>query len=248
MTVEKTILIIDDDPYLLNAIEDILQSTDYKVLKTDSGIEALKCLKEHTVHLILADIEMPGMNGYQLFQLVNENPQWVNIPFLFLSARALDSDIQFGKELGVDDYLTKPFDIDELLATIRGKIKRATHRASIMADEIQYFNQNRSKNLQFGNLRINLQNHQVWKNEIPVQLSALEFRLFAKLVQQPNSVIPHQVLIKITHQLDTDPQDASRLLRPLVRSIRRKLGYPTGNPGCIENLRSVGYQFNPQVS
>lgn len=248
MTIETTILIVDDDPHLLNAVEYILESTNFNVLKTNSAMEALDLLKEHTVHLILADIVMPEMNGYQLFRHVNQDPQWVHIPFLFLSARSLDSDIQFGKELGVDDYLTKPIEANELLATIRGKLKRATHRASSLQAGFQNADPKKAHNLEYGNLKINLQNHKVWKKDMPVQLSALEFRLFAELVQQPNLVVSHQDLVKATHQLDTDPQDASRLLRPLVRSIRRKLGYPTGNTGCIENLRGVGYQFNPPVS
>ena len=83
------------------------------------GIEALTTLRSHTVDLILADIGMPRMNGYQLYDHVAENPQWVMIPFVFLTARALDSDIRYAKELGVDDYLTKPFMPDDLLAAIR---------------------------------------------------------------------------------------------------------------------------------
>ena len=117
-----------------------------------------------------------------------------------------------------------------------------------MHSGFQSIDQDRPKELQFGDLRINFKNYKVWKNGIPVRLSALEFKLFAMLVQQPNSVITHQNIVKTTHQLETDPRDASRLLRPLVRSIRRKLGYPTGNKGCIENLRGVGYQFIPPVS
>ena len=126
MTTETTILIVDDDPHLLNAVEYILESTNFNVLKTNSAKEALKLLNKHAVHLILTDIVMPEMNGYQLFKRVNQNPEWVNIPFLFLSARSLDSDIQFGKELGVDDYLTKPFEYEELVARMEAVMRRGS--------------------------------------------------------------------------------------------------------------------------
>lgn len=244
--IESTILVVDDDPYFLDVLKNILESADYMVFKAENGIKALEVLEEHTINLILADIAMPSMNGYQLFSRVIQHPQWVYIPFLFLSARDFDSDIQFGKELGADDYLIKPVKESDLLATIRGKLRRAkTRRVSRLNKLSTQQDQNKSDDIQFGSLKINLRKHRVWKSDDVVQLSALEFRLFAQLVQQPGCVVPHQKLVQATHGLDTDAQDASRLLRPLVRSVRRKLGYPTGDTGCIESLRGVGYQFNP---
>ena len=80
----------------------------------------------------------------------------------------------------------------------------------------------------------------------PVKLSAREFALLEYLAQRPNQVISAQDLILVTHQLDTDRVEAGVLLRPLIRSLRRKLGYPPGQMGCIENMRGVGYQFVPQ--
>ena len=247
MNSESTILVVDDDQNFRDVLQKFLEADEYNVLKAENGIQALQLLRDHVVNLILCDIAMPGMNGYQLFTHVNQNPSWVYIPFLFLSARDLDSDIQYGKELGVDDYLVKPVKASDLLASIRGKLKRSQKRpvAPISHNLMAPVGLNESDDLEFGNLKVNLQKHHVWKSDQRIQLSALEFRLFAELVQQPGCVISHQDLVLATHGLETDTQDASRLLRPLVRSVRRKLGYQTGDTGCIESLRGVGYQFNP---
>ena len=86
-------------------------------------------LKTQPVDLILADIAMPRMNGYQLYEQVRRDPRWVLIPFVFISARALDSDVRYGKALGVDDYLIKPFQLEDLLAVVAGRLRRARELA-----------------------------------------------------------------------------------------------------------------------
>jgi len=103
-----SILVVDDEPDLLDNISLALEAEDYQVFTANNGSEALEILAAQPVNLILADIAMPDMNGYQLYQQVRQNSAWVLIPFIFLTARTMDSDIRYGKELGVDDYLTKP--------------------------------------------------------------------------------------------------------------------------------------------
>jgi DNA-binding response OmpR family regulator len=121
---ETSILLVDDQPEILENLSMAVEAAGYQVLTANDGYEALTILQDQPVSLILADIAMPKMNGYQLYERVRENPQWVMIPFLFLTARALDSDIRYGKELGVDDYLTKPIDVEDLLAAVQGKLRR----------------------------------------------------------------------------------------------------------------------------
>ena len=241
---DKTILIVDDDPELLRAIQLTLEAADYQVLAADSAAQALRLLEHQTVHLILADVAMPNMNGYQLFGAVSEHPVWCFIPFIMLSARNLDSDIQYGKELGVDDYLIKPIRSAELLATVRGKLKRAERWVGSQVMGVPATSAGKG-DLCFGNLRIHLDQHRVWVDEQVVQFTPSEFKLLVRLAEQPGQVVTHEALIQATHSIDTNAQDASRLLRPLIGSLRRKLGYAAGDMGCIQSIRSVGYQFIP---
>ena len=244
METVASILVVDDQPVTLYGVKEILETTGYRVLTARDGVEALAVLKSQPVDLILADIAMPRMNGYQLHKRVVENPRRVAIPFLFLTARAMDSDIRYGKELGVDDYLTKPIEPEDLLATIRGRLRRAQQLAQCSAQPILRPAWG-SDVLVLGRLRIEPGQHRVWLDGQRIELSAREFSLLECLACQANKVVSLQELAKVTHGLDTDHIEAGTLLRPLIRSLRRKLGYPAGELGCIENVRGVGYRLIP---
>src|SRR5215213_5836320 len=132
MPTMTTILVADDQPDLRAMISMTLESAGFQVLQSGDGLEALAILHAQAVDLILADIAMPRMNGYQLYQRVRENPHWLAIPLIFLTARSLDSDIRYGKELGADDYLNKPIEPEDLLAAVQGRLRRAAQLANLM--------------------------------------------------------------------------------------------------------------------
>ncbi len=120
----QTILVVDDEPILLDSLTDTLCLQGFNVLKASNGLEALDILREQLPDLILADIMMPGMNGYQFYQRVRQNPEWLRIPFIFLTAKGESEDVRFGKELGADDYLMKPILPEDLIAAVIGRLER----------------------------------------------------------------------------------------------------------------------------
>jgi DNA-binding response OmpR family regulator len=237
-----SILVVDDQPALLENLALVLELEGYEVLKARDGVEALAVLESRLVDLILADIAMPRMNGYQLYERVRRDPRCVTVPFVFLTARALDSDIRFGKELGVDDYLTKPIQPEDLLAAVHGRLRRAQQLAQL-SSQLAPAAASSLAVLDLGRLRIDLNKHRIWMDDVEVQLSAREFALLAYLAQRVDHAVPAQELIQVTHELDTDHVEAGSLLRPLIRTLRRKLGYPVGDMGCIENVRGIGYRL-----
>jgi DNA-binding response OmpR family regulator len=241
MNEQTTILVVDDQPDLLSNLELTLEAEGYRVLTAGDGDEALTMLHANHVDLILADIAMPRKNGYQLFEEVRDQPQWLAIPFLFLTARTLDSDIRYGKELGVDDYLTKPIQPEDLLASVHGKLRRAEQMAQFQSAPAP----SNGRILRVGTLRIDPDQHRAWLHDEPMALSAREFTLLEYLARRVNMVVSPQELIRATHHLDTDHEEAGTLLRPLIRTLRRKLGYPVGEIGCIEVVRGVGYRLSP---
>ncbi len=243
----ETILVVDDQPDILENLALVLESEGYRVLAATDGVEALDALESEAVDLILADIAMPRLNGYQLYERVRENPQWVTVPFLFLTARAMDSDIRYGKELGVDDYLTKPIQPEDLLAAVHGRLRRARQLVELARQVAQSGSgaAEEQGTLALGPLRIDLGQHRAWMHDEAVSLSAREFVLLEYLAERANQVISAQELILATHELDTDRVEAGSLLRPMIRSLRRKLGYKVGQMGCIENVRGVGYRLVP---
>jgi two-component system response regulator VanR len=244
METRASILIVDDQPDILENLALVLESEGYRALTASDGAEALHIMHSQAVDLILADIAMPRMNGYQLYERVRDNPAWVAVPFLFLTARAMDSDIRYGKQLGVDDYLTKPIEPEDLLAAVQGRLLRAQQLAHLAPQPAPPAAQARGA-LRLGQLQIDLGQHRVWMGGKAASLSAREFTLLQDLAERANQVVTAQDLIRATHELETDRLEAGSLLRPMIRSLRRKLGYGIGEAGCIENVRGVGYRLIP---
>lgn len=242
MRPSASILVVDDELVLRDNVRQLLEETGYRVLTATDGVEALAVMKAQPVDLVVTDIAMPRMNGYELYARIRENPAWATIPCVSLSARALDSDIRYGKQLGVDDYLVKPFQLEDLLAAVEGKLRRARQLACA-PQPAQPSLALGQRAVTVGRLQIDPGQHRAWFDQRLIHLSAREFTLLEYLARQPGIVIPPSGLVKVTHQLDTDDVEAGALLRPLIRSIRRKLGYPTGETGCVENVRGVGYRL-----
>ena len=136
--IKPKILVIEDNIYLLFNIEMILNSNNYHTLTAKNGKEALKILMslENPPDIIISDIMMPEMDGYEFFKEITNDPRWNSIPFIFLSAKVSREDIRLGKLLGADDYITKPFQEKDLLAVISGKIARA-NRAKLLNNVVE---------------------------------------------------------------------------------------------------------------
>ncbi|MFX0092584.1 MAG: response regulator [Candidatus Hodarchaeota archaeon] len=127
------ILVVEDNPEILFNVELGLKFNKYQVITTKNGEEALKVLSEIDTppDLIISDIMMPKMDGYEFFKRVMDNSVWSQIPFIFLTAKSSPDDVRFGKLLGVDDYITKPFEIEDLIASVSGKLVRLNKSRSL---------------------------------------------------------------------------------------------------------------------
>lgn len=132
------ILVVEDNLALLEGIRELLEYSGYEVLTAENGREALEVLQENRPDLIVSDIMMPELDGYQFHAQVRENPDLLTTPFIFLTARGEKTDIRKGKEIGVDDYITKPFEDEDLLVAVRAKLNRwerlKEHREEQIAD------------------------------------------------------------------------------------------------------------------
>lgn len=130
------ILVVEDDTHMREGIQDTLETHGYEVWTARDGSEGLQVLETLVPDLILSDIAMPTMDGYEFYEAVRRNPHWALVPFIFLTARGERADILQGKRLGVDDYLTKPFETEELLTAVEARLKRmAEVRAATEAEK-----------------------------------------------------------------------------------------------------------------
>lgn len=261
MTTQVTILVVDDQPEILSGLQLTLESAGYRVLVAEDGHLALDRLHSETVQLILADIAMPEMNGYQLYEHVRADPNLVRIPFIFLTARALASDVRYGKMLGADDYLAKPVKPEDLLAAVEGRLRRARDLAGALSEgeapprlsprmlqespapAAGDMPERMADLIVVGALRIAPAQHRVWLSGREVELPAREFRVLELLAHRAGNVLSPQEIVQTSHGITTDEIEAGALLRPLIRQLRRRLGYAVGEMGCIENIRGVGYRL-----
>ncbi len=134
---QATILVVDDDLAVLASVTDFLQFKGYNCLAAADGIQALGVMQQQTPDLIVADIMMPKMDGYELYQVIRDNPAWALIPFIFLSAKGGQKDIRLGYRLGVDHYITKPFETEDLLIAIRSRLQRTAEMQAAAQDGVE---------------------------------------------------------------------------------------------------------------
>jgi len=132
--VKSTILVVEDDLSMLAGVKEMLQFAGYEVITAEDGLAGLRALQQTRPDLIISDIMMPGMDGYEFLRKVRENPKWLDIPIIFLTAKGEKADIRLGKQLGVDDYLTKPFDTEDLLVAVEAKLKRSRELQAVAED------------------------------------------------------------------------------------------------------------------
>jgi DNA-binding response OmpR family regulator len=244
----KRVMIVDDDPDILDFLRIVFQQQGYEILTAQDGIEAWELLQTRSVDLILSDVAMPHVNGYELCQRIKNavDSRLLLTPVILMSGRTLDSDIRYAKSLGADDYLPKPLDIDDLLAVVQGKL--------LAAERLQNLFEGESNGREVITLIINeklnqldYRQHRVWVEDQEVELTAREVFLLERLARQPNEIVSLSDMVKATHDLDTDSQEAGQLLRPLIRTLRRKLEVHLGKESCIKNIRSRGYLLIAEI-
>ncbi len=131
------ILVVEDNPTLLEGLNALLEFAGYRMATAENGREALKLLDEITPDLIISDITMPGIDGYEFQSKVRERPELLGVPFIFLTARGGKAEIRLGKELGADDYITKPFDEEDLLSAVRSKLSRWEDLRKVRDEQIE---------------------------------------------------------------------------------------------------------------
>lgn len=130
---EAVILVVDDNPLIVDVLRGLLRSVNYHVFTSHNGKEALSILENKRVDVIICDVMMPKMGGFELHEAVRRNPELAHIPFVFLSALDGQADVQQGKEVGADDYLCKPFEPRDLLAVVKGKVARSHNLRTVSA-------------------------------------------------------------------------------------------------------------------
>lgn len=224
---EKTILIIEDDISILRGLKDNLSFEGYNVLSSLDGKEGLKIALNKQLDMLLLDIMLPGINGYEICRkLKKEKP---DLPIIMITARGTEIDKVTGLDFGADDYLTKPFGIPELLARIRALFRRAS---------VEHVDLD---NYTFGNVKLDFKKYKAFVKNKEVKLSSREYAIMKYFVEHEGEVIHrHDLLDKIWGY---DAMPTTRTVDNYILELRKKLEEKPSQPAHILSFRGVGYKF-----
>jgi DNA-binding response OmpR family regulator len=242
---KPAILVVDDEPGVLENVMDLLRLSGYEVIGATNGAEAIQVLEKTIPDLIIADIMMPCMNGYQFYLRVRQNPDWMWIPFIFLSAKGEAEDIRYGKELGTDDYLTKPVEPDDLLAAIRGRLARYEQLVALDNKPVQEMP---AGQYQVGPLLVDLSRRQVMLEDQEVKVSPTEYEILQRLILTGGATVMYEELLGYDGSELMGDTDAAELLRYHIRNLRRKLREVGIEEDIVLNVRGVGYRLGTRPS
>jgi len=228
---KTTILAADDDPQLLRLITRNLQLEGYDVLAASDGQQALELIENNSPDLVLLDVMMPRMDGFTVCYRVRE---FSSVPIIIITARGQDQDKVRGLDLGADDYLTKPFSVDELLARVRAVIRRSEFTA-------REFTQGLRATTATGDLVIDYSQHMVVLKGHEIALTPTEYRIIAYLAQNVGRVVTQDLLLE--HVWGPEYLGESHMLQVNINRLRRKLEVDATQPRYILTKVGVGYSL-----
>ncbi len=219
------ILVIDDDPAVISLLKRGLSYEGFAVATATSGAEGLALAREHPSDLVILDVMMPGLSGFEVLQRLRAGDE--RLPVLMLTARDAPADQVQGLESGADDYVMKPFTFEVLLARIHALLRRQqVEHPSI---------------LRFANLTLDTGSHVVRRGEREVALTSLEFKLLHQLLLHPGQVLSKDVLLERVWGYDFD----ANIVEVYIKQVRQKLE-AEGEPRLIQTMRNVGYVLREQ--
>ena len=228
----KTVLIVEDEQNIVDILAFNLSRDGYDTMEAYDGVTGLQLALEHKPDLILLDLMLPGMNGFEVCRKVRESGS--STPILMLTAREEEADKVMGLELGADDYITKPFSMRELLARVKTNIRRSNMAPAVSGAPVKMESDKR--------LVIDKGMSAVRKDGKTLDLSQREYDLICFLAAEPGKIFSREVLMERVWNYDGYVGDV-RAVDVAVRRLREKLEDDPANPVFIVTKRGMGYYF-----
>jgi DNA-binding response OmpR family regulator len=229
MTSQKPlVIIVDDEIQVQNIVCRTLELEGYRVIKASNGLKALELFEQQPPDLAILDIMMPGMDGFTLCERIRE---FSPVPIIMLSSKSEEEDKLKGFELGIDDYIPKPFSRMEMLARVKAVLRRS--RTSGGVPESPVYNSN--------DLEINFVSRHLKKNGEEISLTPTEYRLLEEMVSNRGKVLTYVHLLQKVW--GPEYRDEKQYLHVFVGNLRSKIESDPANPEHIQNVFGVGYEF-----
>lgn len=228
----EKILVVDDEEHIAELISYNLSSNGYKVITANNGIDAVKIAIEEKPSLILLDLMIPGKDGYDVCKEVRSNNEIRNTPIIMLTAKSEELDKILGLELGADDYITKPFSVEEFLARLRVTIRRINYVQTSHKENSIFVN---------GELKIDYVSGCAYCRGKELHLTPIEYKLLCLLAKNIGKVLTHTYITREVWGNAWDNNVAS--LRVFMATLRKKIEIDTANPEYIQTHIGIGYRM-----
>jgi len=226
----KTILVADDKANIRNLVRDYLEAEGFRVVIASNGREALYAARQEKPDLILLDIMMPEMSGYDFIKTYRKERE---TPIILLTAKLDETDKVLGLELGADDYVTKPFSFLELMARVEAVLRRSSPQAGETQSGQTFF--------EFGDVKADFKRAEVRKNGTLLDLSCRELRLLEFFLRHRGEALAREKILDVVWDYDTTP--LTRTVDMHVAKLRRKLEDNPADPRHIVTVHRIGYKF-----
>lgn len=233
---QKTVLIVEDEKNIVDILRFNLQREGYQTCEAYDGADGLAKARSENPDLILLDVMLPQMNGFDVCRTLRQERN--NVPVIILTAREEETDKVLGLELGADDYITKPFSMRELLARVKANIRRGEMAPPAPSGE-------RESQMVRGRITVDRERMTVSKDGVPLDLSQREYELICFLASQPGKVFPREVLMERVWNYDGFVGDV-RAVDVAIRRLREKVEDDPAAPTFIITRRGLGYCFSGQ--
>ncbi len=225
----QRILVVDDDRQIVRLIRTYLEQNGFQTLVAYEGAEALHLIRAEKPDLIVLDLMLPGVDGWEITRIVRSDPSISATPIIMLTARVEDTDRIVGLEMGADDYIPKPFNPREVVARVRAVLRRTQ-------GDIRPAN-----TLQVGPIRMDVDRHMVFVENRHLDLTPTEFDLLKLLMAYPERAFTRGEMID--QALGYAYEGMERTIDSHIKNLRKKLAIPKGQPGYIETVYGVGYRL-----
>jgi DNA-binding response OmpR family regulator len=221
------ILVVEDDLNILAGLEFNLKSEGYQVITASHGETGYSMALEEDIELLLLDIMLPGINGFEICRKIKKEKP--DLPVIMLTAKNAETDMISGLDYGADDYITKPFSLTELLARIRAVLRRSTMKPRHI------------DKYAFGNVLLDFKNHFAFVNEKEIKLSTREFDIMDYFIRHRGDIIHRNDLLEKVWGYDVTP--TTRTVDNFILDLRKKIEENPSDPKHIVTVRGVGYKF-----
>lgn len=221
-----TILVVDDDPGIVKVVRAYLEKAGFQVLVAYDGKKALHIARHDKPHLVILDLMLPEMDGWDVCRALRRES---DVPIIMLTARVEDTDKLIGLELGADDYVTKPFSPQELVARVRAVLRRVEGMPA------------KPDRISRGEITVDLSRHSVTVGDEPLDLTPTEFDLLATLMQDPGRTFTRSQLLEQTQGYAYEGYE--RTIDVHIKNLRQKIETDPSNPQHIKTVYGVGYRF-----